>query len=171
MPTPPSSEELFHIAISGIHNSGVFAATDIKKDQYIVEYLGEKITKKESQRRAEEWESEARTKGFGLVYIFELNKRYDIDGNIENNPAKFINHSCEPNCEAINDNNRIWIAAKRKIKKGEELTYDYGYDMENFLDHKCLCGKKSCIGYIVREDLRPKVKKLLRGRRAKTSSS
>lgn len=158
------SEELYEIASSGIHQSGVFASKDIKKGQYIVEYIGEKITKKESQRRAEEWDKEARTKGFGLVYIFELNKRFDIDGNTDNNPAKFINHSCEPNCEAILDDGHIWIAAKRSIKKGDELTYDYGYDMENFLDHPCLCRRSKCIGYIVREDLRPKVKKILRGR-------
>ena len=73
-----------------------------------------------------------------------------------------MNHSCDGNCEAINYGGEIWITACKDIKDGEELTYDYGYDMEHFLDHPCECGTDNCIGYIVREDQRKKVKKLLR---------
>ena len=63
----------------------------------------------------------------------------------------------------------IWIYSIKEIEEGEELTYDYGYDMEHFLDHPCLCGTKNCIGYIVREDQRIKVKKLLKKRKKKPS--
>lgn len=160
------SEEikLYEVKSSGIHNHGIFARVDIPKEAKVIEYIGEKITKAESDRRALAWDEEARTKGMGLVYIFELNKRYDIDGNVDYNTARLINHSCEPNCEAVNIRGHIWITAIRDIAFGEELTYDYGYDMENFLDHPCLCGSDDCIGYIVREDQRKKVKKLLKGR-------
>ena len=158
------SNLLYELRNSGIHNNGLFAARDIRKGEYIIEYVGEKITKAESERRALEWDKHARTRGHGLVYIFELNKRYDIDGNVDDNPAKFINHSCEPNCEAINTRGRIWIVATRDIPQGEELGYDYGYDLEHFLDHHCLCGKNACVGYIVRADLRKRVKQLLKGK-------
>ena len=82
-----------------------------------------------------------------------------------------MNHSCDGNCEAINDDNEIWITARRAIKKGEELLYDYGYDMEHFLDHPCKCGSDNCIGYIVREEQRRKVKKLLKRKKKKSAKS
>ena len=155
------TSELYELKSSGIHNTGVFAAQKIAEKTKIIEYVGEKITKAESERRSEKWDSHARTKGFGLVYIFELNQRYDIDGNVEVNLARFINHSCDPNCEAVNSRGHIWIIALRDIEKGEELSYDYGYDMDNFIDHKCLCGTDKCIGYIVRLDQRDQVKRMI----------
>lgn len=152
---------LYKQHVSKTHGQGLYASADIPKGTRIIEYIGEKITKAESERRSDEWDNLARTKGFGLVYIFELNQRYDIDGNIDYNPAKYINHSCDPNCEAINIRGHIWILARSNIKEGEELFYDYGYEPDFFLDHPCLCGTKKCIGYIVRKDKRNKVKKLL----------
>ena len=122
----------------------------------------------ESTRRALEWEENARKSGDGLVYIFELDDEWDIDGReYEANIAKYMNHSCDGNCEAINyeKEGEIWITARRNIKRGDELVYDYGYDMEHFLDHPCACGSDNCIGYIVREDQRAKVKKLLKGKK------
>lgn len=153
--------KLYKRSASSIHNSGLFATQDIEKGARIIEYLGERITKAESERRAIAWAEKARKKGKGLVYIFELNKRYDIDGNIPSNPARQINHSCEANCEAEIVRGHIWILAAQDIKKGDELTYDYGYDLEHFLDHPCLCGKPSCVGYIVRKDQRWRVKRIL----------
>ena len=149
---------------SGIHNRGLFATQDITEGTRIIEYIGEKITKAKAQHRANAWDQEARTTGKGFVYIFELNKRFDIDGNTEENTARLINHSCEPNCEANIVRGHIWITAIQDIITGEELTYDYGYDMEHFLDHPCYCAKPSCLGFIVREDQRSKVRRLLRGR-------
>jgi SET domain-containing protein len=160
-------KELCEVRESEIHGRGLYAIKAIKAETDIIQYVGEKITKKESTRRALEWEESARKSGEGLVYIFELDDTYDIDGRLGENPARYMNHSCDGNCEAINYDGEIWIVARRDIKKGEELVYDYGYDMEHFLDHPCRCGADNCIGYIVREDQRSKVKKLLKGKKKK----
>ena len=90
----------------------------------------------------------------GSVYIFELNKKYDIDGSVSYNKAKYINHSCNPNCEVDIVDNRIWISSIKNIKKNDELSYDYGYefDKDDFRDHICKCGEKNCIGYIISSD-------------------
>jgi SET domain-containing protein len=161
------SKKLCKVKNSKIHGRGLYAMVDIEAGTDIIQYIGEKITKKESTRRALEWEEQARETGEGLVYIFELDDKYDIDGRLGDNPARYMNHSCDGNCEAINYEGEIWIVARRDIHKGEELVYDYGYDMEHFLDHPCRCGADNCIGYIVREDQRKKVKKLLRGKKKK----
>ena len=152
---------------SSIHMRGLFARRDIPEGAEIIEYLGEKISKEESQERALEWEEKARKRGAGLVYIFELDDEYDIDGRRGHNPARYMNHSCDGNCEAINYDGHIWIVARREIGEGEELTYDYGYDAEHFMDHPCHCGSGNCIGYIVREDQRIKVRKLLKKKKKK----
>ncbi len=162
------SEALFELRESGIHNRGLFATSDIPKGTRIVEYLGEKITKKESERRALEWDAQARESGEGLVYIFELNKRYDLDGNVPDNLARFINHSCEENCEAINQRGHIYIYSRRNISEGEELTFDYGYDLSTFVDHPCYCGTERCVGYIVRRDLRGKLKRILKNKKRRS---
>ncbi len=157
-----STEQLWEERSSGIHGRGIFAATKIKKGTRIIEYVGEKITKKESERRAErQIKRNRKDAGEGAVYIFEINSRYDIDGNVDWNPARFINHSCDPNCETLNDNGRIWIESIRKIKPGEELTYNYGYDVENYADHPCRCGARNCVGYIVSKTQWKKLAKLL----------
>ena len=94
----------------------------------------------------------------GSVYIFELNKKYDIDGTPKYNKARYINHSCDPNCEVEIIKNEIWICSIKKIRKGDELTYDYGYefDKDDFRDHVCKCGSKNCIGFIISSDDWPK---------------
>jgi SET domain-containing protein len=160
-------QSLCKVKTSTIHGRGLYATADIDEGTDIIQYGGEKITKKESTKRALKWEEEARETGDGLVYIFELDDKYDIDGRLGENPARYMNHSCDGNCEAINGDGEIWIVAQKDIKKGAELVYDYGYDMEHFLDHPCRCGSDNCIGYIVREDQRTKVKKLLKGKKKK----
>ena len=157
-----ASEKLYEIKRSGIHNRGLFAKVDIPVGTRIVEYVGERITKAESQRRANVWEEQARGSGDGLVYIFELNTRYDIDGNVSYNDARLINHACETNCESEIERGRIWIIAERDIKAGEELFYDYGYDMEHFFEHPCHCGFKSCVGFIVSSEYRDRVRDLVK---------
>ena len=149
---------------SRIHGSGVFASKNIKKNTKIIQYIGEKIKKSEGDRR-----SEKRIKKFldskttGSVYIFELNKSYDIDGTPEYNKARYINHSCNPNCEVDIIKDEIWISSIKYIKKGEELSYDYGYefDKEDFRDHPCKCGSSKCVGYIISSDDWPKYLKYL----------
>ena len=146
---------------SSIHQRGIFAACDIPNDTRIIEYVGEKITKAESARRAEALMKRAQRTGGAAVYIFSLNKRQDIDGGKPGNTARLINHSCEPNCEAYNIGGRIWIMATRDIRKGEELTYNYGFDLETWEDHECRCGKPSCVGYIVGKEHWKKLKALV----------
>ncbi|QYY35759.1 SET domain-containing protein-lysine N-methyltransferase [Ruficoccus sp. ZRK36] len=157
--------QLWELRKSSIHNQGMFATADIEAGTRVIQYIGEKIPKKESTRRALEWEEKARKKGEGLVYIFDLNKRYDLDGNVPNNPAKYVNHSCDPNCEAVNYDGEIWIVSMRDIKEGEELGFDYGYDIQHFMDHPCRCGSENCIGYIVAREFWPKLRKLLKNKK------
>lgn len=159
----PVTSEYIRVSRSGIHNKGVFAAKDIPKGTKVIEYVGEKITKAVSDKRADrdiDLNKENPDEN-GAVYIFELNKRYDIDGNVPYNTAKYINHSCNPNCETDIIRGKIWIIAIKDIKNGEEITYDYGYDLDNWEDHPCKCGSDNCIGYIVREEDWPKLKRIL----------
>lgn len=152
---------------SKIHGNGVFAKKDIPEDTKIIEYIGNKLTKAQSDVRAQEIEDKAKRFGSGAVYIFTLNKTHDIDGSVSWNKARFINHACETNCESDIIRGKIWIMATRDIKKGEELFYDYGYDLTNWQAHKCRCGKKSCVGYIVSEEKRGRLKKLIEKEKAK----
>ncbi len=148
---------------SGIHGWGIFAKTDIPQGVRIIEYVGEKITKAESDRRGPCLVAYARQHHEqGAVYIFELNKRYDIDGHVDYNTAKYINHACDPNCEVDVIRGRVWIIALRKINKGEELFYNYGYDLDTYEDHPCLCGHARCAGYIAAEEHWPKLRRLLK---------
>lgn len=127
------------IGTSRIAGQGLFAAQDIKKGTTIIAYTGEKISKKESRKRL------AR----GNAYIFELNDRWDIDGEALNNTARYINHSCDPNCVVEKTTRALWIVALRNIKSGEELSYNYGYDAKKYI---CTCGAANCCGYILDED-------------------
>lgn len=134
---------------SSIHSRGIFARRDIPKETRILEYTGERVTKAESLRRANARYERSKKTGCAAVYIFDINKRYDIDGSIHGNVARLINHSCDPNCEAFIIRGRVWIYSLREIKEGEELTYNYGFDLEHWADHPCRCGNDNCVGFIV----------------------
>ena len=156
---------MWKVKKSKVHGSGIFATKSIKKNTKIIQYLGEKISKREGDRRsAKRIKKYLHSKETGSVYIFELNSQYDIDGSFAYNKARYINHSCEPNCEVEIKKGQIWIISIKNIKKNEEFSYDYGYefDKEDFKDHVCKCGKKRCIGYIISSDDRPKFKKFLK---------
>ncbi len=143
---------MWKVKRSKIHGSGVFATKDIKKNTPIIEYIGERITKSEGDRRSQRrLKKYLNSNATGSVYIFELNKKYDIDGSHYYNRARYINHSCNPNCEVEIKNEKIWIISLKKISKNEELSYDYGYnfDKNDFRDHVCKCGSKKCIGFII----------------------
>lgn len=140
---------------SKIHGTGIFAKKDIPKNIRVIQYIGEKVLRSEGNRRSEKRLSKfLHSKTYGSVYIFELNSKYDIDGSPKYNKARYINHSCDPNCEVDIINNEIWISSIKKIKKGEELSYDYGFefDKDDFKDHICKCGSKNCIGFIISSD-------------------
>jgi SET domain-containing protein len=145
---------------SRIHSLGVFAKKHIPKGSRIIEYVGEKITKAESDRRSDiPLEKHRKDSSQGAVYIFQLNKRYDIDGNVPYNTARYINHSCDPNCETEIIRGHIWIIALREIKQGEEIVYNYNYDIDDYEDHKCFCGTSRCVGYILDEAYWPRLKR------------
>jgi len=127
---------------SAIHGMGVFAARAIQADTRVVEYVGERISKQESLRRCER----------SNEYIFGLNEKEDLDGNVPWNPARFINHSCSPNCEAQFEEGRICLIALRNIKKHEEITFNYSFDLEDYRKYPCCCGSQDCVGYIVAEE-------------------
>ena len=124
---------------SSIHGTGAFASRAVTAGTRVLEYVGEKISKSESLRRCER----------NNEYIFALNSEQDLDGNVPWNPARFVNHSCAPNCEAEMEDGRIWITAARDIRPGEEITFNYGYDLEDYRDYPCRCGSPVCVGYIV----------------------
>jgi len=145
---------------SRIHGRGVFARKDIPKGAHIIEYVGERITHRESDRRAEVITARHQAdSSHGAVYIFNLNKRTDIDGNVPYNKARYINHSCEPNAKAEIDRGRIWIVALKNISKGEEIFYNYGYDLEDYESHACDCRAPKCVGYILAREHWPRLKK------------
>jgi SET domain-containing protein len=129
-------------ASSTIHGLGGFAKQDLPNGTPLIEYVGEKIAKDESARRC----------GSNNEYIFSLDDQYDIDGKVDWNLARFINHSCAPNCEAEVREGRIWIVAARDIRAGEELTFNYGFDLEDYRNYPCRCGAPDCVGYIVAEE-------------------
>lgn len=165
-PAAQAIEPWYRVEQSSIHNRGIFAARDIPCDTKIMEYYGEKISKAESLRRSNERLERAKVTGEAAVYIFTLNKRWDLDGSsIEPNDAMFINHSCDPNCQAYQEGNRIFIHAERDIQAGEELTYNYGFELDHWADHPCRCGSKNCVGFILDRQYWPKLLEILTERR------
>lgn len=162
------SNEYLEVRNSGIHNNGVFAKKDIPRGTRITEYKGIQISKEESKKIQDKMqeEYEKNPDKCASTYIFEIDEIYDIDGNIDGNDPKYINHSCNPNCEVDIIDGRVWIDAIKDIKKGEEITYNYGFtiDKDNpyeFKKQPCKCGSKNCIKYILCEDEWPKAKELL----------
>ena len=145
---------------SGIHGRGLFATRDIPENTPIIQYIGEKIDKEESNTRGWAQIDHAKVTGYAAVYIFTLDDEFDLDGNTPENSARLINNSCSPNCESYIDEEEIWITSLREIRAGEELFYNYGFDLECFEDHPCLCGSKNCIGYIAGEEYWPALKKM-----------
>ena len=150
---------------SGVHGFGLFARDFIPKDARIIEYVGERITKAEAERREVHRLERLAAGEDGCVYVFELNQRYDIDGNVAWNPARRINHSCSPNCETQNVRGHIWVIALRDLAPDEELNYDYGFDYSEWQDHPCRCGAKDCVGFIVKASQRWRVRRALARKR------
>lgn len=160
-PSAPAPQRWWTRGKSRIHRHGLFAARDIPRGTKVIEYVGTKLTKKEGWARADAWLAKSEFTGKGEVFIFELNARWDIDGNVPWNTARHINHSCKPNCEAEIIRGHIWIVARRHIPAGEELSYDYGYDLDACTDHPCRCGADNCVGYIVGSEHRAKLRRQL----------
>ena len=145
--------KLYKIKKSNIDNRGLYASRDIKDGTKIIEYKGKIVTKKKV-------EEDSKFDNDKAIYLFNLNKKYDLDGDFRYNTARLINHSCNPNCEVSGVGLKVWVYAIRDIKKGEELSYDYGFGYDEYYkDFPCKCGSKNCVGYIVREGSRWRIKK------------
>jgi len=140
---------LFAVRKSAIHGRGVFAARAIRKGAAIVEYKGERITWEEAERRYPVDPVPYHT------FLFEIGDGSEcLDAQNRGSAAKWINHSCKPNCEAEEDEDeRVFIKARRAIEAGEELTYDYNLTFHERISEKnkklrypCWCGAKKCRG-------------------------
>lgn len=119
---------------SKLHGWGVFATRSIPKNKRVIDYAGEKIRNRESLKR------ERRYLQKGHIWCFKLNSRWVRDAAVGGNVARFINHSCKPNCYIQIVGDTIWIRAARTIRKGEELTYDYCTDGEGEIPCRCRPG-------------------------------
>lgn len=140
----------FALRRSTIAGKGAFATRQIRKGSRIIEYVGEHIDQKEADRRYPYDEDEPHH-----TFLFTLDDDEVVDGGVGGNVSRFINHSCDPNCEAVIEDGRIWIYALRAIKPGEELGYDYRFILDEphtpaaKRRYPCLCGAKTCRGTIL----------------------
>ncbi|MFM2400086.1 MAG: hypothetical protein RL341_2243 [Pseudomonadota bacterium] len=145
-------KKLYQVKKSGVHGKGVFAAVDIAKGTRIIEYKGELISDAEADRR-HPWNPDDPFHTF----FFSLETGECIDASYGGNAARWINHCCAPNCKAEeeddnNDRPHVYIYAKRNIKAGEELNYDYKLQLggkvtkQDRLNYECRCGAKRCRG-------------------------
>jgi SET domain-containing protein len=142
--------QYFELRRSEIQGQGAFAIRPIRRGTRIIEYVGERITPEEADRRYDD-------DGMGRhhTFLFSVDKRTVIDAAVDGNEARFINHSCAPNCEAIDEKKRIYIEAIKSISPGEELVYDYGYERDGTEDedwerlYVCKCGAPTCRGTIL----------------------
>ena len=156
-PTTPSAHAPIKVRKSKIEGRGVFAQAAISPESHVLTYVGEVISKREATRRLKA----------GNPYIFTLNDSEDLDGDIPANLARYVNHSCEPNCESRHDGDEIRIYAIKDIAPKEELTMNYGYGFEDYRDHPCRCGSSKCVGFVVAEEHFAKVRRL--GKKKKTA--
>lgn len=135
---------------------------DIPKGTQAIEYVGERLKNDDAEQRGIDLADETDRTGDASVFNFVLDDKHMLDGNQDYNLARFINHSCEPNCYVDVIKKRIWIIALRDIAEDEELTYDYGFEVEHWKEHACRCGSDSCVGYIVSQEQWPALKKLVK---------
>ncbi|MFP6872230.1 MAG: SET domain-containing protein-lysine N-methyltransferase [Verrucomicrobiales bacterium] len=165
----PTKSDWAEVSSSIVHGQGMFAVKDISEGTEVIEYFGERIDKEESVQRGHALLDESQDTGGAQVYLFTLDDTWDLDGNFDWNTARLVNHSCDPNCEAqIDKDLRIWLVALRDIEKGEELSFNYGFDLEDYQKHPCRCGSRKCVGYIAGEDYWPKLRRKLKKKKAKT---
>lgn len=140
----------FKMYRSKIHGRGVVATRDIAAGERLIEYVGEIITPRQADERYPFDESKPHH-----TFLFSVNNRKIIDAAHHGNVARWINHSCDPNCEAVVEKGRVFIYALRDIKKGEELGYDYWFVLDEPHTkavkalYPCRCGAQNCRGTIL----------------------
>ena len=145
---------------SPIHGSGVFATRTIPEDAIILEYTGERINEAEIDVRYPE-----NMDGLNHTFVFGIRHDLNIDGGAGGNESRWINHSCEPNCDSFDRDDRIFIRAAKRIRAGEELTYDYAIEAGEPITADlmrrwpCVCGTKFCRGTVLVHEPKPKTRK------------
>ena len=144
------SRRRFVVRNSGIHGKGVFAVTHIPTGTRLIEYKGELLTEAQVDKRYAKDDNPH-------TFLFALDDGMVIDATNGGNSARWINHSCAPNCEAVDDENRIYIETLRAIRPGEELSYNYSIELEERHTpamkrlYECRCGARRCKGTILQE--------------------
>jgi SET domain-containing protein len=148
--SPTSGGRRIQTRRSGVHGNGVFAVQDIAEGETLIEYKGEIISWKEALRRHPHDPTQPQH-----TFYFHVDDDRVIDGNVDGNASRWINHSCEPNCEADEQKGRVFIKALRNIAAGEELNYDYGliidepYTRKLLSEFPCWCGSEECRGTLL----------------------
>ena len=140
-------QPLFEVRSSPVHGMGAFALRRIAKGTRIVEYLGERVSHQEADRRYQ-----GKDANDAHTFLFIVDSRNVIDAGVNGNDARFLNHSCNPNCESVIERRRVFIEAIRTIEPGEEMTYDYQIQREDDDPpgieeiFACHCGYPQCRG-------------------------
>jgi SET domain-containing protein len=135
---------------SAVHGNGVFALQDIAEGDTLIEYKGEVISWEEALRRHPHDPAQP-----NHTFYFHIDDEHVIDGGVKGNASRWINHSCDPNCEADEQEGRVFIKALRNIRAGEELSYDYGliidepYTKKLKAEFPCWCGSENCRGTLL----------------------
>ena len=159
-PSKTEDHPLYKVTRSRVHGYGAFATRDVKKGEVLDEYLGDRITHAQADKRYEDHDEND-----NHTFLFIVDKRTVIDAGVGGNDARFINHKCEPNCESEIKKGRVFIIATQKVAKGEELGYDYQIgrekdDPENVDEiYACRCGSPKCRGTMLWPAKRPVPKK------------
>ena len=159
MSSSASKQPLIKVRNSRIHGRGVFAARKIRKGTRIIEYLGERLSHQAADKRYEDSDPND-----NHTFLFIVEKKTVIDAGVGGNDARFINHSCDGNCESVIEKGRVWIEATRTIQQGQELGYDYEIGREpddpDNVDEifACRCGSPKCRGTMLWPPERPEAR-------------
>jgi len=147
---PPASRRRIQTRRSGVHGKGVFAVQDLAEGETLIEYVGEVISWAEAQARHPHDPQQP-----NHTFYFHIDEHRVIDALFGGNSSRWINHACNPNCEASEEDGRIFIKALRNIPAGEELNYDYGliiearYTAKLKAEYPCWCGAPNCRGTLL----------------------
>jgi uncharacterized protein len=154
---------MIEVRHSPVHGYGVFALRRIRKGTTVIEYLGDRVSHEEADSRYEDKDPDD-----NHTFLFTVDSKTVIDGGVGGNDARYINHSCDPNCESASHGKRIYVEARRTIQAGEELAYDYqiGRDPDDppNVDEifACRCGVLKCRGSMLVARKKPRKKKTVK---------
>ena len=159
---------LYEVRHSPIHGFGVFARRRIRRGTTIIEYLGERVSHAVADARYEDKDPDD-----NHTFLFTVDSRIVIDGGVDGNDARYINHGCDPNCESLTRHKRIYVRSLQTIQPGEELAYDYQIDRDPDdpanVDEifACQCGAAKCRGSMLVAKRKPRKKKAVKKAAAK----